>query len=123
MKNHKRTKKQIPHNQKTFDDFTLLRDDEMHSILESMKERIDKLSDDADISEINSFSRGMEEDLKKLKVNVAGVRERFGMLDALKTELKKNPGDAVISSAIDSIERSYALKLVELANKQIEKYV
>lgn len=123
MKNHKRTKKQIPHNQKTFDDFTLLRDDEMHSILESMKERIEKLSDNADISEINSFSRDMEEDLKKLKVNVAGVRERFGMLDALKIELKKNPGDAVISSAIDSIERSYALKLVELANKQIEKYV
>lgn len=123
MKNHKSTKKQIPHNQKTFDDFALLRDDEMHSILESMKERIDKLSDNADISEINTFSRDMEEDLKKLKVNVAGVRERFGMLDALKIELKKNPGDAVISSAIDSIERSYALKLVELANKQIEKYV
>lgn len=123
MKNHKSTKKQIPHNQKTFDDFALLRDDEMHSILESMKERIEKLSDNADISEINSFSRDMEEDLKKLKVNVAGVRERFGMLDALKIELKKNPGDAVISSAIDSIERSYALKLVELANKQIEKYV
>lgn len=122
MKNNRSTKKQIPHNQRTFDDFALLRNDEMGSILERMRERIDMLADDADISEINAFSRAMEKDLNKLKVNVAGVRERFGMLDMLKKQLEKNPGDPIIESAINSLERNYALKLVELANEQIEKY-
>ena len=122
MRNERRAKRQIPQNQRTFDDFTLLRNEEMHTILERMKERIEKLSDNADTSEINTFSREMEKDLEKLKVNVAGIRKRYEMLDMLKKELEKNPGDAIIESAINSMERSYALKLVGLANEQIEKY-
>jgi len=98
MRNERRAKRQIPQNQRTFEDFTLLRNEEMHTILERMKERIEKLSDNADISEINAFSREMEKDLEKLKVNVAGIRKRYEMLDMLKKELEKNPGDAIIET-------------------------
>ena len=122
MKKDKAAKRKIPRNQRTFDDFALLRNDEIAVILERMKEKIDKLNDDADIAEINAFSRSIEEDLKRLKINVAGVKERFGMLDMLKKQLDKNPDDPIIESAINSLERSYALRLVELANEQIEKY-
>ncbi|MCL4387805.1 hypothetical protein M1567_01480 [Candidatus Marsarchaeota archaeon] len=122
MKKDKAAKRKIPRNQRTFDDFALLRNDEIAVILERMKEKIDKLNDDADISEINAFSRSMERDLERLKINVAGVKERFGMLDMLKKQLDKNPDDPIIESAINSLERSYALRLVELANEQIEKY-
>lgn len=122
MKNYKAAKKKILRDQRTFDDFALFRNDEIAAILERMKEKIDKLNDDADIAEINAFSRSIEEDLKRLKINVAGVKEKFGMLDMLKKQLDKNPGDPIIESAINSLERSYALRLVELANEQIEKY-
>jgi hypothetical protein len=122
VKKDKAAKRKIPRNQRTFDDFALLRNDEIAVILARMKEKIDKLNADADISEINAFSRSMERDLERLKINVAGVKERFGMLDMLKKQLDKNPDDPIIESAINSLERSYALRLVELANEQIEKY-
>jgi len=122
MKNSKSGKRKISQNQKTFDDFALLRNDEMASILKRMKEKIENLKDNADIEEINAFSRSMEKELEKLKVNVAGVKEKYEMLDMLKKQLGKNHDDPIIESAINSLERSYALRLVELANKQIEKY-
>ncbi|MEM0154673.1 MAG: hypothetical protein QW814_02455 [Methanothrix sp.] len=123
MKNNKKAKKRIPQNQRTFDDFVLLRNDEISNIIERMQKSINDLSENASITEINSFSRSLENDLKKLKINVAEVKkENFEMLDMLRKQLEKNHGDAIIESAINSLERSYARKLVELANKQIERY-
>ena len=40
----------------------------------------------------------------------------------LKRVLKQNPRNGVIESMIETIERNYAIKLIEIANEQIKKY-
>lgn len=122
MKNHKGAKMKIPYNQRTFDDLVLLRTDDMRSIAERMRIRISKLNENSSILDIINFSKEMEEDLKELKVNVEGIKQRFEMLDRLKRVLKQNPRNGVIESAIESVERNYAIKLIEIANEQIKKY-
>lgn len=122
MKNHKGAKMKIPYNQRTFDDLVLLRTDDMRSIAERMRIRISKLNENSSILDIINFSEEMEEDLKELKVNVEGIKQRFEMLDRLKRVLKQNPRNGVIESAIESVERNYAIKLIEIANEQIKKY-
>ncbi len=122
MKNHKGAKMKIPYNQRTFDDLVLLRTDDMRSIAERMRIRISKLNENSSILDIINFTKEMEEDLKELKVNVEGIKQRFEMLDRLKRVLKQNPRNGVIESAIESVERNYAIKLIEIANEQIKKY-
>ena len=112
----------IPYNQRTFDDLVLLRTDDMRSIAERMRIRISKLNENSSILDIINFTKEMEEDLKELKVNVEGIKQRFEMLDRLKRVLKQNPRNGVIESAIESVERNYAIKLIEIANEQIKKY-
>lgn len=122
MKNHKGAKMKIPYNQRTFDDLVLLRTDDMRSIAERMRIRISKLNENSSILDIINFTKEMEEDLKELKVNVEGIKQRFEMLDRLKRVLKQNPRNGVIESMIETIERNYAIKLIEIANEQIKKY-
>ena len=122
MKNHKGAKMKIPYNQRTFDDLVLLRTDDMRSIAERMRIRISKLNENSSILDIINFSEEMEEDLKELKVNVEGIKKSFEMRGELKRVLKQNPRNGVIESAIESVERNYAIKLIEIANEQIKKY-
>lgn len=122
MKNHKGAKMKIPYNQRTFDDLVLLRTDDMRSIAERMRIRISKLNENSSILDIINFSEEMEEDLKELKVNVEGIKKRFEMRGELKRVLKQNPRNGVIESMIETIERNYAIKLIEIANEQIKKY-
>ena len=72
--------------------------------------------------DIINFTKEMEEDLKELKVNVEGIKKRFEMRGELKRVLKQNPRNGVIESMIETIERNYAIKLIEIANEQIKKY-
>lgn len=110
-------------NQKTFEDFSLLRVNDFRTVLKKIDSEIENIKPDAGIKEIRLLSRELEKDLGKLKVNVSSIKERYGLLGRLREEQKKLPNDAIINSAVENLERSYAEKLVEIAKNQLSKYV
>jgi hypothetical protein len=112
----------ISKNQKTFDDFSLLRVDEFKSTLDKISNEINSIKPEATIDEIRALSKELEKDLKKLRVNIPSLKKRYGILEMLQNQYTKNPNNAVISSAIEELERRYASKLVEIAIDQLSKY-
>jgi hypothetical protein len=110
-------------NQKTFEDFSLLRVNDFRAVLKKIDSEIENIKPDATITEIRRLSRELEKDLGKLSVNVSAIKEHYGLLELLREVQKKRPNDAIINSAVEDLERSYAEKLVEIAKNQLSKYV